>query len=143
MIGTPVIVIGTPVIMIYTCICDRYTCNYYVYTCKHDWHTCDRYPSDYHTFTCNYDRSTCKYDWHTCNCDMILFRYLTKQMPTRCEHLAEILLQPLFKLIPNSAKVMSTSGTVCIRFIIQVNKRASPSFDLFNHTGKQMSITFV
>ncbi|XP_041372233.1 CLIP-associating protein 1-like isoform X7 [Gigantopelta aegis] len=49
----------------------------------------------------------------------ITIAYLAKELTTRSEHLVEVLLQPLINLIPNSAKIMSTSGIVCIRFIIQ------------------------
>lgn len=42
-------------------------------------------------------------------------------MGSRFEHLAEVLLPHLINLIPNSAKVMASSGVTCIYFIIQVS----------------------
>ncbi|KAL5010946.1 hypothetical protein ScPMuIL_013251 [Solemya velum] len=49
----------------------------------------------------------------------ITVAYLSQQLGHKFEHCAEMLLPSLIALIPNSAKVMSTSGIVCIRFIIQ------------------------
>ncbi|XP_061178265.1 CLIP-associating protein 1-like isoform X1 [Saccostrea echinata] len=49
----------------------------------------------------------------------ITLAYLSQQMGLRFEHLAEVLLPHLINLIPNSAKVMASSGITCIQFIIQ------------------------
>ena len=47
-------------------------------------------------------------------------RYYSQQLGTRFDHSAETLLQALINLIPNSAKIMATSGLTCIRFLLQV-----------------------
>ena len=44
---------------------------------------------------------------------------MSQQLTHKVDRFLEILLQNLINLIMNSAKVMSTSGIVCIRFIIQ------------------------
>ncbi|XP_048238503.1 CLIP-associating protein 1-like isoform X25 [Haliotis rufescens] len=49
----------------------------------------------------------------------ITVAYLAKSIGHKADHLYESLFPHLFNLIPNGAKVMSTSGIVCIRFIIQ------------------------
>ncbi|XP_059140829.1 CLIP-associating protein 1-B-like isoform X15 [Physella acuta] len=49
----------------------------------------------------------------------ITIAYLSQQLGTKFDHFAESVLPSLINLIPNSAKVMSTSGVVCIRFIMQ------------------------
>ncbi|XP_047740406.1 CLIP-associating protein 2 isoform X3 [Hyalella azteca] len=49
----------------------------------------------------------------------ITVAYLAQELHHRVDHLCEMVLPHLIALIPNGAKVMSTSGTVCIRFIIQ------------------------
>ncbi|XP_052686070.1 CLIP-associating protein 1-like isoform X17 [Crassostrea angulata] len=49
----------------------------------------------------------------------ITLAYLSQRMGSRFEHLAEVLLPHLINLIPNSAKVMASSGVTCIYFIIQ------------------------
>ncbi|XP_067686711.1 CLIP-associating protein 1-like isoform X14 [Haliotis asinina] len=49
----------------------------------------------------------------------ITVAYLAKSLGHKADHLYESLFPHLFNLIPNGAKVMSTSGIVCIRFIIQ------------------------
>ena len=41
--------------------------------------------------------------------------YLSQQLGHRSDRFLEILFQNIINLIPNSAKVMSTSGIVCIR----------------------------
>ncbi|XP_052805187.1 CLIP-associating protein 1-like isoform X9 [Mya arenaria] len=45
--------------------------------------------------------------------------YFSQQLGSRFDHSAETLLPVLINLIPNSAKVMATSGLTCIRFILQ------------------------
>ncbi|XP_043239649.1 CLIP-associating protein 1-B-like isoform X2 [Amphibalanus amphitrite] len=49
----------------------------------------------------------------------ITIAYLSQQLGHRVDHVCLSLLPYLIELIPNSAKVMSTSGVVAIRFIIQ------------------------
>ncbi|BFZ06493.1 hypothetical protein BsWGS_09532 [Bradybaena similaris] len=49
----------------------------------------------------------------------VTIAYLSQQLGTKFDHFAESMLPSLINLIPNSAKVMSTSGIVCIRFIMQ------------------------
>jgi len=49
----------------------------------------------------------------------ITIAYLSQQFRNKVDRFLEFLLQSLINLIPNSAKVMSTSGIVCVRFIIQ------------------------
>ncbi|KAK3765443.1 hypothetical protein RRG08_066990 [Elysia crispata] len=49
----------------------------------------------------------------------ITIAYLSQQLGSKFDHFAEAVLPSLLNLIPNSAKVMSTSGMVCIRFIMQ------------------------
>eukprot|EP00094_Tigriopus_californicus_P010842 TCALIF_10457-PA protein Name:"Similar to clasp1 CLIP-associating protein 1 (Xenopus tropicalis)" AED:0.13 eAED:0.13 QI:0/0.69/0.64/0.92/0.69/0.78/14/163/953 len=49
----------------------------------------------------------------------ITVAYLSQQMGHKVDRLLEILFQNIINLIPNSAKVMSSSGIICIRFIIQ------------------------
>ena len=48
--------------------------------------------------------------------------YMAQQLGHKMDHFAEAVLPALFILIPNSAKIMATSGCVCIRFIIQVSQ---------------------
>lgn len=49
----------------------------------------------------------------------ITIAFLSQTLGQKVDHFAEALLSNLINLIPNSAKIMSTSGTVTIRFIIQ------------------------
>ena len=49
----------------------------------------------------------------------ITIAYLSQQLHHKADRLLEALLQPIINLIPNSAKVMSTSGITCVRFVIQ------------------------
>ncbi|KAF2345739.1 CLASP N-terminal domain, partial [Trinorchestia longiramus] len=44
--------------------------------------------------------------------------YYSQELHQRVDHLFEMVLPQLISLIPNGAKVMATSGTVCIRFLI-------------------------
>ena len=44
---------------------------------------------------------------------------MSQQLGSKFDHFAESILPSLIALIPNSAKVMATSGIVCIRFIMQ------------------------
>ena len=48
----------------------------------------------------------------------ITVAYLSTVLRNRMDHFAEIVLSPLINLIQSSAKVMTTSGIVAIRFII-------------------------
>lgn len=60
----------------------------------------------------------------------ITIAYFTQQLGHKVDRFLETLLQNLINLIPNSAKVMSTSGIVCVRFVIQhtYNARFVPIF---------------
>ncbi|XP_064471779.1 CLIP-associating protein 1-like isoform X2 [Ornithodoros turicata] len=49
----------------------------------------------------------------------ITIAYLSQQLGQKLDHFAEAVLPSLINLIPSSAKIMSTSGIVTIRFIIQ------------------------
>ncbi|KAL4229385.1 CLIP-associating protein 1 [Mactra antiquata] len=49
----------------------------------------------------------------------ITIAYYSQRLGSKFDHSAETLLPALIILIPNSAKIMSTSGIVCIRFIFQ------------------------
>lgn len=53
-------------------------------------------------------------------CCVFIPSYLSQQLGTKFDHFAESVLPSLINLIPNSAKVMATSGIVSIRFIMQV-----------------------
>ena len=48
-------------------------------------------------------------------------RYMSQQLKNKFDHFAEAIFPTLIALIPNSAKIMSTAGTSCIRFVIQVS----------------------
>ncbi|CAI9735477.1 CLIP-associating protein 1-B isoform X13 [Octopus vulgaris] len=45
--------------------------------------------------------------------------FISQQLGNKCDHFAEAMLQNLIALVSNTAKVMATSGAVCIRFLIQ------------------------
>lgn len=49
----------------------------------------------------------------------ITIAYLSQRIGIKCDHFAEVLLPSLVNLIPNSVKIMATSGVIAIRFIIQ------------------------
>lgn len=49
----------------------------------------------------------------------ITLSYLSSTMENKFDYLAECMVQPLINLIPNSAKIMSTSGHAAIRLIIK------------------------
>ncbi|XP_021373914.1 CLIP-associating protein 2-like isoform X14 [Mizuhopecten yessoensis] len=49
----------------------------------------------------------------------VTMAYLSQQLGNRLDHFCETQLPHLIALIPNSAKVMASSGIICIRFIIQ------------------------
>lgn len=49
----------------------------------------------------------------------ITVAYISQQLGHKADRFLETLLQPIINLIQNSAKVMSTSGIVCIRFLIR------------------------
>ncbi|XP_033732928.1 CLIP-associating protein 1-like isoform X12 [Pecten maximus] len=49
----------------------------------------------------------------------VTLAYLSQQLGNRFDHFTETQLPNLIALIPNSAKVMASSGIICIRFIIQ------------------------
>jgi CLIP-associating protein 1/2 len=46
---------------------------------------------------------------------------MSQLLGSKFDHFAESQMAHLINLIPNSAKIMATSGIVCIRFILQVN----------------------
>ncbi|XP_063424882.1 CLIP-associating protein 1-A-like isoform X7 [Mytilus trossulus] len=49
----------------------------------------------------------------------ITVAYMSQQLGSKFDHFAESQMSHLINLIPNSAKIMATSGIVCIRFILQ------------------------
>lgn len=49
----------------------------------------------------------------------ITVAYLSKNLGNKFDRFAEAVLENLLSLIPNSAKVMASSGLVCIRYILQ------------------------
>jgi len=49
----------------------------------------------------------------------ITLAFMSQQLHHKVDRFLEFLLPPLINLIQNSAKVMATSGLVCLRFIIQ------------------------
>jgi CLIP-associating protein 1/2 len=48
----------------------------------------------------------------------ITIAYISQEFSHRADRFLESLLQAIINQIPNSAKVMSTSGIVCMRFVI-------------------------
>lgn len=67
--------------------------------------------------------------------------YMSQQLQNKLDHFAEALLNPLILLIPNSAKIMATAGTVCVRFIIAHTHSARLIPILTNHmTSKSKDI---
>jgi len=53
-------------------------------------------------------------------CMFVFVSFLAQQLGKEFDHIAEAVLPSLFLLIPNSVKIMATSGTTAIRFIVQV-----------------------
>ncbi|KAK2159523.1 hypothetical protein LSH36_151g01044 [Paralvinella palmiformis] len=49
----------------------------------------------------------------------VTLAYLSQNLKNKFDHFAEAVFPSLINLIPNSAKIMSTAGTSCIRFVIQ------------------------
>ncbi|XP_070175270.1 CLIP-associating protein 1-like isoform X12 [Littorina saxatilis] len=49
----------------------------------------------------------------------ISIAYMAQQLGHKMDRFAEAVMPALFNLLSNSAKIMATSGSVCIRFIIQ------------------------
>ncbi|KAJ8307405.1 hypothetical protein KUTeg_015489 [Tegillarca granosa] len=49
----------------------------------------------------------------------ITIAYYSQQLGHKFDHFAESMMPALINLIPNSVKIMATSGIVCIRFLIQ------------------------
>ncbi|XP_052092862.1 CLIP-associating protein 1-A-like isoform X7 [Mytilus californianus] len=49
----------------------------------------------------------------------ITIAYMSQVLGSKFDHFAESQMSHLINLIPNSAKIMATSGIVCIRFILQ------------------------
>jgi len=45
---------------------------------------------------------------------------MAQQLSREFDHFAEAILPALIQLIPNTAKIMATSGTTALRFIVQV-----------------------
>lgn len=59
---------------------------------------------------------------HTYQYDFIVFyRHLSSVLGNKFDHGAEAIMPTIFNLIPNSAKVMATSGVVAVRLIIRVS----------------------
>lgn len=56
------------------------------------------------------------------------YRYLSQEIGNKFDHFAEMAMPPLLNLIPNSAKIMSTSGVTAIGFIIRVSSPYSSVF---------------
>ncbi|XP_078475352.1 CLIP-associating protein 1-like [Lampetra planeri] len=54
-----------------------------------------------------------------CNRGWRVIRYFSTVLGNRFDHCAETLMPTLFNLVPNSAKVMATSGVAAIRLIIR------------------------
>lgn len=72
----------------------------------------------------------------------ITLAFLSCRLQQKFSRMAEMLFPSLVKLIPNSAKIMSTSATVAIRFIIQSthNSRLIPiiRYQLSNSKSKEI-----
>lgn len=51
---------------------------------------------------------------------VFLYSHLSTVLGNKFDHGAEAIVPTLFNLVPNSAKVMATSGCAAIRFIIRV-----------------------
>lgn len=45
---------------------------------------------------------------------------MAQQLAREFDHFAEVVVPALVQLIPNTAKIMATSGTIALRFIVQV-----------------------
>lgn len=52
---------------------------------------------------------------------ILFFRHLSSVLGNKFDHGAEAIMPTIFNLIPNSAKVMATSGVVAVRLIIRVS----------------------
>ena len=50
-----------------------------------------------------------------------VFSFMTEKLGMKAERPAELNLPALFQLIPNSVKIMATSGIVCVKFILAVS----------------------
>lgn len=48
-------------------------------------------------------------------------RHLSSVLGNKFDHGAEAIMPTIFNLIPNSAKIMATSGVVAVRLIIRVS----------------------
>jgi len=57
----------------------------------------------------------------SCSARVLCCRFLAQQLGREFERVAEAILPSLIQLMPNSAKIMSTSGTIAIRFIVRVS----------------------
>ena len=62
--------------------------------------------------------------------DVTCCRYLSQQLGSKFDHFAECVLQPLITLVSNSAKIMATSGSVCIKILLQVGRRLATAHTL-------------
>lgn len=49
------------------------------------------------------------------------YRHLSSVLGNKFDHGAEAIMPTIFNLIPNSAKIMATSGVVAVRLIIRVS----------------------
>ena len=67
-------------------------------------------------YICHLIEGLCTYVsvWFDCS-------FLSQQLGKEFDRVAEALLPSLIQLMPNSAKIMSTSGTTAIRFIVRVS----------------------
>lgn len=52
---------------------------------------------------------------------MFCCSFLAQQLGKDFDRVAEAVLPSLIQLMPNSAKIMSTSGTTAVRFIVRVS----------------------
>ena len=53
------------------------------------------------------------------------YRFYAQNMESQLEKFCEMLLPGLINLVPNSAKVMASSATTALKFIIQVSTISS------------------
>lgn len=54
-------------------------------------------------------------------CSFFYCRHLSSVLGNKFDHGAEAIMPTIFNLIPNSAKIMATSGVVAVRLIIRVS----------------------
>ena len=71
-------------------------------------------------FTCCYTFDSCSSIIKRLTHATFSCRFLSIKLGRQFDHVAETLLPPLLSLLQNSAKVMSTSGSVCLTIILKV-----------------------